>query len=276
VQGYLDNISEIGIEGMRVDNKLYGIPESSKVVALYYKKTMVDAPPSTTDELLELVKEGKLLVNYVGAYHLYGWASAFGGQLLDADNRCIADQGGWAEALHYLLELKAAGAVFETDFNDAEQLFLNGGAAMFVNGPWSLIDYERVFGNRLGVAIMPEGPKGKAGPFVGIDGLYINRFSKNVDAAASLGLFLASAESGQVFADKGGHVPVNSGVNINDPLLSVFYQAANTGFVRPQSPEFKNYWAPFQNMFVNVLEYGSAPEQAVISACAEMNQLNSK
>lgn len=272
----LDDLIPVGIQGMQVDGKLYGVPESSKAVALYYKTSMIDTPPTTTQELLNLVKAGKLLVIPTSSYYLFGWAGAFGGELFDDENRCIADRGGWVEALEYLLELKDAGAIFKNDFGAIESLFTRGGAAMYVSGPWVLTDYKQIFGSRLGVVPLPTGPKGPAEPLVGIDGFYVNRFSKNIEAAVSLALFLTSRESAQVFADKGGHVPVNSGVTINDPLLAVFYQAAETAFVRPQVPEFNDYWGTFDSLFIKVLEKGFYPEQSITAACAEMNRLSGK
>ena len=276
VQGRLGDVSPLGIQGMQVDGKLYGIPESSKVVALYYKKSLVGNPPATTDELLNLVREGNLLVNFLWAYHLFGWANAFGGQLFDENNRCVAHLGGWDEALNYLLELKEAGAIFEADNGVAENLFLRGGAAMIVNGSWVLKDYQKIFGENLGVVSMPAGPQGSAGPFVGIDGFYVNRFSQNQEATISLALFLTNQESEQVFANRGGHVPVHTGVTLNDPLLLAFSQAVDSGIVRPQSRELDNYWEPFNEMFTNVLRNGANPQDALETACSKMNQANGK
>ena len=196
--------------------------------------------------------------------------------MFDENNRCVAHLGGWDDALNYLLELKEADAIFEPDFGVAENLFLRGGASMLVNGPWVLKDYQKVFGENLGVVPMPAGPQGPSGPFVGVDGFYVNRFSQNKEAAISLALFMTSQESEQVFSDRGGHVPVNAGVTINDPLLSFFFQAADTGTVRPQSREFDNYWGPFGEMFINVLKKDMPVEDAIGDACLQMNQANGK
>ena len=111
--GKLDAVSQTGVDGMKVDGKLYGVPESAKAVALYYNKSMVDNPPKTTDELLQMVKDGKKLQLFLGAYHMFGLTGAFGGKLMDENGKCIADQGGWAEAMQYVLDLKKAGAIVD-------------------------------------------------------------------------------------------------------------------------------------------------------------------
>jgi len=265
----------VGVEGMKVDGVLYGIPESAKAVAMYYNKSLIATPPATTDELLAAVQDGKLLVNVLGAYHVFGFFGAFGGTLLDADNKCIADQGGFVETMEYFLALKEAGAIFEPDYGKAEALFRNGDAAMFVNGPWALADYKADLGDNLGVAPIPAGTA-NAAPLNGIDGFYINPNSANPDAAVDLALFLTNAESAQIYTDQAGHVPIRTDVDASDPLVAAFALASANGYPRPQSVEFANYWAPFGDMFTKVLEGVSTPAEGVAEACAAMNAASGK
>jgi arabinogalactan oligomer/maltooligosaccharide transport system substrate-binding protein len=275
LQGRLANIVQVGVDGMKVDGKLYGVPESAKAVALYYNKSLVDTPPTTTDELMQAVKDGQLLVNVLGAYHLFGFSGAFGGQLLDGTNTCVADQGGWADALQYMVDLKEAGAVFEPDYGKAEALFRNGEAAFFVNGPWALADYKADLGDDLGVAPIPAGVE-LANPLNGIDGFYINPNSQNAEGAVELALFLTNKDSAQIYTDQAGHVPIRTDVSAADPLVGAFAEASASGLPRPQSVEFGNYWGPFGDMFTKVLEGVSSPADGVNEACANMNSASGK
>jgi arabinogalactan oligomer/maltooligosaccharide transport system substrate-binding protein len=275
LEGKLDHTSQVGVDGMKVDGVLFGVPESAKAVALYYNKSLVATPPATTDELLQMVKDGAPMTFFIGAYHMFGWSGSFGGQLLDSDNKCIADQGGWAEALEYLLALKDAGATFDADYGVAEAPFRNGESAFFVNGPWALADYQADLGDDLGVAPIPKAT-GNANPLNGIDGFYINPNSANKEAAVGLALFLVSKDSSQIYTNKAGHVPIRDDVEPADDLNAGFAQASATGLPRPQSVEFGNYWAPFGDLFTKVIEGVSAPEEAVNEACAAMNAANEK
>src|SRR5258705_4215483 len=45
-KGKLDGVSKLGTDGMTVDGKLYGIPESLKAVAFWYNKDMLATPPA--------------------------------------------------------------------------------------------------------------------------------------------------------------------------------------------------------------------------------------
>jgi arabinogalactan oligomer/maltooligosaccharide transport system substrate-binding protein len=274
--GKLDKVSQSGVDGMKVGGKLYGVPESAKAVALYYNKKLLPTPPKTADELLATVKGGKApLTLFNGAYHMFGLSGVFGGKLFDANNACIADQGGWAEALQFVLDLKAAGATVETDYGKAETPFRTGKAAMFINGPWALGDYKKDLGADLGVVPIPAG-KSKANPLNGIDGFYINPNSKNVDGALALALFLTNKESSEIYTAEAGHVPIRSDVVSSDPLLTAFAQASAEGYPRPQSAEFANFWTPFGDMWVKTVEGAQKPADAVKAACAAMNTANKK
>ena len=274
--GKLDGVSQTGVDGMKVDGKLYGVPESAKAVALYYNKSMVDNPPKTTDELLQMVKDGKKLQLYLGAYHMFGLTGEFGGKLLDENGKCVADQAGWAEAMQYVLDLKKAGAIVESDYAKAETPFRQGQAAMFLNGPWALGDYKKDLGDNLGVVMIPSGPGGKANPLNGIDGFYVNPNSKNPDGAVNLALFLTGKDSAQIYTDKAGHVPIRSDVKAADPLVSAFAEASASGFPRPQSEEFAQFWTPFGDAWTKVIEGASTPADAVKAACAAMNKATGK
>lgn len=276
LEGKLDHVSQVAIDGMRVDGVLFGVPESAKAVALYYNKALVDAPPATTDEFIAAVEGGVPATFFIGAYHMFGWSGSFGGELMDADGKCIADQGGWADALQFLVDIKAAGASLDADYGVAEGPFRAGESAFFVNGPWALADYIADLGDDLGVAPMPAGPGGNASPLNGIDGFYINPNSANPDQAVTVALFFVNQESSQIYTDEAGHVPIRDDVEPSGDLNAGFALASSTGFPRPQSVDFGNYWTPFGDAFTKVIEGVSTPVDAINEACAAMNSANEK
>ena len=278
IANYKSQYAPLSIDGLTVDGKIYGTPVIVKAVALYYNKSTVPNPPKTTQELLDLVKSGKKLVLNQNAYHNFGFSGAFGGKLMDDTGKCIADQGGWADAMQFLVDLKAAGAQFETDGGKADTLFRQGQADMIINGPWVLGDYKSDLKDNLGVVPMPAGPKGTANPLSGIDGWYlnVNAPADKAQQAFNLSLWLTSPEAQKIYADVAGAPTVRNDVTATDPLVAMFAEAGSGGFPRPQSKEFGNYWAPFGDMFTKVLEGKSTPADGVKEACAAMNKANSK
>lgn len=272
--GKLGGVSQTGIDGVTVDGHIYAVPGIIKAVALYYNKSAIPNPPATTADLLALVKSGKQLVLNENDYHNYGFFTAFGGQLMDSTGKCTADQGGYADAMQYLVDLKAAGASFQTDGGKADTLFKTGAADMIINGPWVLGDYKTALADRLGVAPMPAGPKGPAKPLTDIDGFYVNPNSQNTDAALQLAQYIFSPRGLATYADQAGDPPARTDVTVADPLVKAFADAAAAGTSRPQSQEFGNWWGPFGDMVTKVVEGQQNPADGVKAACDAMNKTN--
>ena len=81
--GKFDGVNQLGIDGMTVDGKLYGVPESLKAVAFWYNTDMMPTPPATTDELKTMMEEGTPIAISFGCYHQWGFYNDFGGQVFD-------------------------------------------------------------------------------------------------------------------------------------------------------------------------------------------------
>ncbi|MBP7687011.1 MAG: extracellular solute-binding protein [Thermoflexales bacterium] len=278
LKGKTDAFPPASFEGAVVDGKVYGVPGIIKAVALYYNKSTVPTPPATTADLLKLVKDGKKIEINQNAYHNFGFWGAFGGKLMDADGVCTADKGGFADALQFLADLKAAGGEFQTDGGKADTLFRQGQADMIINGPWTLGDYKKDLGDKLGVAPMPAGPAGPATPLAGVDYWHVNpnASAEQQQLAVEVALYLFGPKGAQIYADVAGSPMVAKGVNAKDPLVKAFADAAAAGFPRPQSKEFGNYWGPFGDAVTKVLEGKLTPAEAVTEACGAMNKANGK
>ena len=274
VAGKLDPFSKLSIQALTVDGKLYAVPMIPKALAMYYNKTTVTTPPATTDDLLAAAKAGKKVGIPNSAYHTFGWWRAFGGQLMDDKGKCIADTTGVADAYTYLLSLKTAGAQIRAD-GDLDTLYRQGQLDIYFNGPWVLGGNEGALGkDKVGVAPMPKGPKGDAGPITGLDGWYINVNSKNQASAVALALYFASADSQTVYADIAGDPPARTDVTPTDPLVKAFADAASAGVPRPQAAQLDNFWNNFGDSNTKIFEGTAAPADAVKAACDAMNKAN--
>jgi arabinogalactan oligomer/maltooligosaccharide transport system substrate-binding protein len=271
----LEGYQQVAIDGSKVDGVFYMVPESLKAVALWYDKSAIPTPPADSAALLAAVKDGsvKLGINQ-GVYHQFGWSGAFGGTLMDDSGKCIADQGGFAEAFGYLKELKDAGATFNTDGNALKTAFQTGEINAIIDGPWQTADFRTNLGDKLAVAPIPKGPAAAANPFTGTDGWYINPNLEPEQAqlAVNVALALTSPEAMQTFVDDAGHVPANPTVEITDPITQGFADAAAGGLPRPQNAQFANWWGPFGDALNKVIDTGADPAAAVADACALMNE----
>lgn len=274
--GKLDGKTETAINGSKVDGKLYMVPESLKAVGLFYDTAKIATPPATTDALLAGVKDGSIKAGFFGGadgmYHNFGWWAAFGGKLMDDTGKCIADQGGVADAFAYLQELQSAGAKFYPNYDDMANAFKSGDIDLIVDGPWATGGYKEAVPT-VGSAPIPAGPSGPAQPLAGVDGWYINPNTKDIDLAVSFALAMTDVDTEQVFVEA-GHIPANTANTISDPITQGFADAVATGFPRPQVKALDNFWGNFGNALQLVLESNEDAVKATADACAAMNTAN--
>jgi arabinogalactan oligomer/maltooligosaccharide transport system substrate-binding protein len=273
--GKLGGVSQLGVDGMSLDGKLYGIPESLKAVTLWYNKDMLPTPPATTDELKALMEGGTAIGMNYGCYHMYGFYSAFGGNIFDSSWKVVADQGtGVTDAFTYLNDLYQISLTNSWARDDTNGLapFSEGKLAAIMNGNWAMGDYRKALGDKLAVVALPAGPSGPAAPMLGVDGFYFNPNSTNKEAALEVALYLTNAASQTVMMNEAGHVPVRTDVTITDPLIQGLVDAFNKGStIRPQVPELGKYWSNFCGSD-QIYEKGVAPADFVKAAVEAANK----
>jgi arabinogalactan oligomer/maltooligosaccharide transport system substrate-binding protein len=273
--GKLEGVNQLGVDGMTLDGKLYGIPESLKALAFWYNKSLLPTPPATTDELKALMEGGTEVAFSYGCYHHYGFFKAFGGEIFDADWKVIADQGtGVTDAMTYLNDLYQISKTNGWTKTDGDGLapFTEGKAVAITNGNWALGDYKNALGDNLGVAPLPAGPAGPAAPMLGVDGFYFSPNSTSQEAALEVALYLTNAASQTVMMNQAGHVPVRTDVTITDPLIQGLVDAFNVGAtIRPQVPQLGLYWSNFCGTD-QVFEAGTPAADWVKAASEAANQ----
>ncbi len=274
-KGKLAGVNQLGIDGMSLDGKLYGIPESMKAVAFWYDKSKLPTPPATTDELKKLMEGGTPVSISYGCYHHYGFFGAYGGQIFDPSWKVVADQGtGVTDAMTFLNDIYQISKTNGWPKNDSDGLapFSEGKVVAITNGNWAMGDYKKALGDNLAVAALPAGPKGPATPMLGIDGFYFNPNSANQAAAIEVALYLTNAASQTVMMAEAGHVPVRTDVKISDPLIQGLVDAFNKGnTIRPQVPELGKYWSNFCGTD-EVFEKGTAAADWVKTGTANANK----
>lgn len=285
--GKIDDVlaasSDVAVNGSKVDGVVYMVPESLKAVAMYYDSAKVTDPPQTTDELLAYAKGGGKVGVLTGAYFGWGFYSAFGGSIFDADGKCAATANtGVADALKYVKELNGVStAIVDSAYGKINDPFLAGDLDIIFNGNWALADYRKAIPT-LGVGSFLTGPGGQGKTLTGVDGWYINAAASDEQQALAIEVakFFVSAESQQIMVDMAGHVPANKSVTATDELVKAFTEAVYKGDPRPQTEEFGQYWGPFGDAWTKAIpddeSAGEDPTALVATACTTMDQANAK
>ena len=271
-KGKLDGFGKLSVDGMSLDGKLYGIPESLKAMALYYNKDLLKEVPKTTDDLLKVVQGGTKVSIVLGCYQGWGFYNSFGAKIFDDKNAFVntpENQANLTAAYKYFNDLWAIAkkAGVPKGDGDAAPLFQEGKIAAMTNGNWALGDYKKALGDKLGVAPLPAGPKGPASPLLGVDGFYFNPNNKadTAQAALKVALFLTNAASQKTMAEKAGHVPVRTGITYTNPGVKAFEDVLAVSQVRPQSISMGKYWGNFCGDG-DVFDKGVAPAEYVKKA----------
>ncbi|MCR8642487.1 extracellular solute-binding protein [Paenibacillus sp. N1-5-1-14] len=186
--GFMPN----AFDDFTVDGKTYSAPMGlSPTSILYYNKKIFEQnglkPPTTWDELLQAVdtlKKKNLIPIALG--NKANWVaqsciiSSLGDRVTGSDwfRKAVKQDGAkftdpeFVKALTYLQDLGKAGA-FQEGFNSIdgtqmEQLFIQGKAAMMIEGGWGVTNLagnsSKEFLDSVGATILPSIPGGKGDP----------------------------------------------------------------------------------------------------------------
>lgn len=272
------------VEALKYDGKLYGMPESLETVALYYNKTMVEAAPATTAELIELAgtfagTDKYAMALFSNFYHPAGYLFGFGAKLFDAENNSALNSPETVAYLNWLLTIKNTPGLFQQNDDGAiSSLFKEGKAAMVINGPWALGDYQAALGaDNVGVAPLPkisEAGDASPMPFLGVKHIMMNSNIEGDQATLAFEFmkWFTGPDSVSFLAEKAGHLPANSGVDVSaNPIASAFVAQAASSTPMPTIPEMGQVWTPAGDMITKVLSGDATPEEAAATAQDQIN-----
>ncbi|PNS00959.1 sugar ABC transporter substrate-binding protein [Petrotoga mexicana DSM 14811] len=294
----LDKFAPSGIQAFTYEGKLYGLPYALEANALFYNRDYVsdEEVPTSIDELKALAKEFTtdetvgfaFVANEL--YHAYGFLSAYGAYVFGYDPKTgydITDIGlNNEEAIKAAYLVKSffdEGIVPQgMNYNIMDSMFLDGLAAMVINGPWAVKAYLDA-GIDFGVVpltIIEVEPGKTMKPFVGVQGLMINSRSENKAFAMEFIInYLATAEGiyqfyiadprlpsrvdvSQIIEEQGGPVPAE--------IVAAFTESAAGGEPMPNIPAMQMVWTPMDDALNNIINGTQTPEEALNDAVSKI------
>jgi arabinogalactan oligomer/maltooligosaccharide transport system substrate-binding protein len=274
------NFTDVAAEAMIYDGKPYGIPESLEALTFIYNKKLISAAdlPKSTDDLLAQSKAyngpNKYLFVYSAkndAYFSAPWWQGSGVTLVTPEGTTELGNENSIKAAE-LIKSFTTIMPKEIDYGVADTLFKEGKAAITMNGPWSIADYQKA-GLDIGLTTIPivsnSGQPGK--PFVGVKLLMLAANAKNAQAAAELMKYYGSTEVQVQLAKINKQVPANKQAQDqvkSDPIIGGFIAQAANGVPLPNSQFIDAMWEPIGKT-VEAIWTGSSPiEQAVKDGAA--------
>jgi len=274
---YLDS----AIEASLYKGKIYGIPESLRVMGLYYNTELVDTPAKTLDELVVQANAGQRAGMSPDFIDIFWGVQAFGGKLFDGENRVILNQGGFA---NWLVWLKSAQEspyiVVDKDRETLTNLFLEGYLAYLIDSTEALKPLQDSLGQDiLGVASLPSGPIAPAGPFVQANVFMFSRASSPNQAkiAQELAKFLTNVEQQTKFMRRAGRISANERVRINpsvDTIAHAFSSQARNGLPLHQNLAMQTVLQYGDEVYTRALQGIMGPAEVATTLTQMINDAN--
>jgi arabinogalactan oligomer/maltooligosaccharide transport system substrate-binding protein len=290
-QGLLQDISELvspqqlqqfqprAVQAMRYDGRLYGIPESLSLLALFYNTALVSDSPIDLEQLQHDVDAGQRWALPVDFRQGYWGLAAFGGFEFDSHSGQISAAAGLVAWLSWLQAAdKQPGMDLLLDGEQGEQAFARGEAAYFVGDPAALSALRQALGDDgFRVTPLPNGQEGVGSPILEAVGSMISARAGAAETATALAFarFLALPESQRLLVETGDHVPASIQVNLAAyPHSNGFREQAKTAAQVVENAAFARLLALGDDLYRAVLQEGVDPAAAVATFVTAVNAAN--
>jgi arabinogalactan oligomer/maltooligosaccharide transport system substrate-binding protein len=262
----------VAVRAMTLDGQTYGVPYSVENIGLIRNTDLAPEAPATMEDLVaagqKLIsdKKGKnIMALQVGAtgdaYHIYplfvsGGGSYFGlaadGVSPDPKNVTVdsAESIAAGEKLYELGEKGVKALTRSIDGNNAIPTFTDKKTAFLVSGPWAIAQIKTA-GVPYDITPVPQFKDGAiAGPFVGVNGIYLSSKTKNQVLAEEFANALIGSEEAQLAlyaADprRPALLSAVAKVAASDPDVAKWQAAGKDGTPMPAIPEMGQIWAPY-------------------------------
>jgi len=269
------------------DGNLYGVPYATENLGFFYNTELVETPPATWEEVLEIGRtlQDEGLAQYAIAiggdpgYNALPMQTAFGGYVFGTDdngawnaNDVGLDGEGMVEAVTWMTEAVDEGLMPDTtDYETAHSLFETGQIPFLMAGPWAL-DRIRASGVPYAVTSFPD----EGAPFLGVQGFMVNAFSENILLAqAFLTEFVATEETMQQLYETGLRPSAYTSVleKTADPDLKAMGLAGANAIPMPNIPEMGSVWSAWTNGITLAITGQLTPEESMTDAAEQVRAL---
>jgi len=288
----LNSFTSSSIQGVTYKGHIYGFPLSVESIGMVYNKDLISTPPKDWNEIIDLSKNLKskglygIVFPAVEPYHSYAIIRGFGGYIFSWENgEYVVDNiglnnEGTIEAIKFIKKLFDDG-ILPIELMDRTAThslstgsFEEGKAAIQLNGPWVLPGLKER-GVNYGVSKIPVLPNGQdPKPFMGIQFVGINNFSKNKKEALDFALFLTSKEKMIDFSLSTDRVPTRIDV-INDPaiqsneIIKGWAEQAIVAEPMPNIPEMNVVWTAWADA-LPLMYSGKQPIEETLNDLVEI------
>jgi maltose/maltodextrin transport system substrate-binding protein/arabinogalactan oligomer/maltooligosaccharide transport system substrate-binding protein len=281
-----DEFYPVAIDAFTYEGQLVGMPYAVENLAFFYNTDMVDAAPTTWDEVISV---GSALVDSGDAtyalaltgttYDAYPLQTAFGGYVFGVNDNGYdpsdvgIDSAGMIAAGDFIQENVTAGYISSsTDWDTAHLQFETGEVPFLMAGPWAL-DRLRAAGVPYAITTFPAAEQvGQS--FLGVQGFAVNALSENVLLAQTfLTEFVATQEVMQQLASAGNRPSAYVSVTSDDADIAAFGESGADAVPMPAIPEMGSVWGSWGDAFTLIINGEQTAEEALTNGAAQIRDL---
>jgi len=244
--------------------KLYGVPRTTNVQLLWYRKSLVPNPPKTWDEMMAMAQQlkdqgktyeiGMTAAQYEGyVVNINNLVTAYGGTIVNADSSAPTIDDKTVQALTLLNKFATSGLTSSSLSNAQEpEVFAdlqNNRSAFSLNWPYVLSSMRKAnpdLVNDLGFAPYPSVDGGTPRVTLGGMNYAISTYSQHPDETFDAAMCLRNENNALSAALDGGDVPALATVFARPefiaayPMKDVMLEELNNAVPRPVSPVYQN------------------------------------
>ncbi|HEY1955873.1 MAG TPA: extracellular solute-binding protein [Polyangiaceae bacterium] len=256
----------------------YGVPLSTKCVALYTNTALLpEAPRALSDLEHAKLAPGDYPLAYEAdvAYYHAALLSAFGGRILDDAGNYTFDSDAGVASLELLRRLSREHVIpDEPNGSLVTQLFVSGRAAAVIGGPWLRADLGTHVHYRVTSLPVVDGA-GPMRPLLTVEAAMLTPRGEKSELAIDLVRFLGSRDAALTLATVGHQVVARNDAWTDprldgDPALVAFHEAARTAVATPTSARMQSAWVPTDEAIKKVLR-GGDPRAALAESHARFD-----
>ncbi|MGB9678756.1 MAG: ABC transporter substrate-binding protein [Thermoanaerobacteraceae bacterium] len=286
------------VEAMKYNGHVWAVPRFTDAGVLYYRTDIIQTPPKTWDELIQMSKENvgkggtKYGIVFQGNQYeglvcdALEFIGGNGGSVLEGNKVTIDTPqaiGGLQNMINLVKEKIAPPGVTTYQEEEARNVFQQGDSIFMRNWPyaWALVNgNDSPVKGKVGIAPIPRGNDGKAGtPTLGGWNLGINKFSKHPEEAWKFVEFATSEEGQKITALEGGMLPTikalyhDKEILAKNPYWADFYDVFITAKPRPVSPFYPQMSDVMQINFHKALTGEITAQQAIQNVAKGLNEI---
>ena len=282
----VDEFYPVAVDAFTYEGQLVGMPYAVENLAFFYNTDMIETPPTTWDELIEmggaLVDSGDTtyaLALTGTTYDAYPLQTAFGGYVFGVNENGYdptdvgIDSPGMIAAGDFIQQNVEAGYISSsTDWDTAHLQFETGEVPFLLAGPWAL-DRLRESGVPYAITTFPAAEQvGQS--FLGVQGFAVNALSENVLLAQTfLTEFVATQEVMQELASAGNRPSAFVSVTSDDPDIAAFGETGADAVPMPAIPEMGSVWGSWGDAFTLIINGEQTAEEALTNGAAQIRDL---